>query len=142
MADLGALNVLPLELLHQVLYQSNLQTVSHFSQVNKRASAVVNTLQGIDAVRDVLVPHLWTYGNIYSPVHIPMSDHWSYGMIYPMLGRGPCDDQACASTNPKDKKWCRRCVDKSIEGLSMACLDPVLKDAFTVVQVTYIEVSH
>ncbi|KAK8068361.1 hypothetical protein PG996_007473 [Apiospora saccharicola] len=133
--NLGGLSVLPVELLHQVLYQSNLQTVSRFSQVNKRASAVVGTLQGIDAVRDILVPRLWVYGNIYSPIHIPTSDVWSYGMIYPMLRRRPCDDLTCA--DPIDRIWCRRCVEESIERLTMACLDPVLEDAFTVMRAVY-----
>ncbi|KAK8037355.1 hypothetical protein PG991_000701 [Apiospora marii] len=132
MANLGALNVLPVELLHLVLCESNLQAVSRFSQVNKRARAVVGTLQGIDAVRDVLVPHLWEYGNIYSPVHIPTSGVWSYGMIYPTLRRRGCHDRACA--DPINRTLCRRCVNDSKEGLSMACLEPVLKDASTVMR--------
>ena len=44
-ASLGALDLLPVELLHIILRQSDLQSISNFRRVNRRADAILDSVQ-------------------------------------------------------------------------------------------------
>ncbi|KAK7917504.1 hypothetical protein PG985_011112 [Apiospora marii] len=139
MADLGALEVLPTELLFMILEMANVQTVCRFSQVNRRAQALVGGLSiGLDRVRALFPrerprpcnrpwnPCLCLPG-LADPVRVATSDVWSYGILASLLCKRPNEtsDSAGRSTGCGT---CRRCVDRCLATLSVVLLGPEVEE--------------
>ncbi|KAK8103012.1 hypothetical protein PG984_016158 [Apiospora sp. TS-2023a] len=143
MADLGALDVLPTELQLMVLDMANVQSVCRFSQVNRRAHALVEGLSISPHKVRVHFPRNFprflngcsprlilpaSPGGLGTPTRVATSDVWSYGILASTLCDRSCTPRVCARSTYRSR--CRQCVDRSLTTLSIALLDPKVEECF------------
>lgn len=140
MADLGGLQVLPPELHIEILRMANLQTVCRFSQVNRRARALVQDLpiSSIAKVRPTSPQEAFLRyekrlrrgsPELRDPFHVITSDVWSYDMIASTLRSRPCC-MTSVGARPTVRSICNTCLDISLASLSVVLLDPQVEEIF------------